>query len=251
MQDISDIIIGGGEIGNSLYNTLSAEYACDIYDLKYGPSRLEGLKRNEYDYMHICFPYNDKFIESVENYKKIFKPKHVIVHSTVPVGTCNGLGVMHSPCIGIHPDLTVSMKTFTKFISGGTSDARAEVANHFRRAGMTIYLTDKSESTELAKIMCTTYYGINVEITKEIKRLCDKFGVPFEFWTLWNNNYNQGYIRLNHPEYVRQNLVPMMSEQGGHCTINNTLLLENNFTRLLNFLNYNPGKDIDFFNYEN
>ena len=85
MQDISDIIIGGGEIGNSLYNTLSAEYACDIYDLKYGPSRLEGLKRNEYDYMHICFPYNDKFIESVENYKKIFKPKHVIVHSTVPV----------------------------------------------------------------------------------------------------------------------------------------------------------------------
>ena len=100
---------------------------------------------------------------------------------------------------------------------------------------MTIYLTDKSESTELAKIMCTTYYGINVEITKEIKRLCDKFGVPFEFWTLWNNNYNQGYVRLNHPEYVRQNLVPMMSEQGGHCTINNTLLLENNFTRLLNF----------------
>jgi hypothetical protein len=250
-MDKSTIVIGGGEIGNSVYNVLSNEYEVDLYDIKYPKGDLEEMEKNTYVYMHICFPYGNDFIEQVNKYKEIFKPKYVIVHSTVRVGTCSDLGAYHSPCLGIHPDLTISMKTFTKFISGGTADGRAHLANYFRRAGLTIYLTDKSETTELSKIMCTTYYGMNIEFTKEMKRQCDLYGVPFEFWTIWNNNYNQGYTRLNHPEYVRQNLVPMMSEQGGHCTIPNTKLLDNNFTRLLDIMNSANGAEIDYISEEN
>lgn len=231
------LVIGGGEIGNSLFNVLSSEYECDIYDIKYNKNDLCELEKNQYDIIHICFPYNENFIEQVIKYKELFKPKYVVVHSTVPVGTCSDLGAVHSPCLGIHPDLTVSMKTFTKFLGG--KDAGA-VADYFRRAGMTVYITDKSETTELSKIMCTTYYGMCIEFTKEMKRLCDRFGVPFEFWNLWINNYNQGYERLNHPEYVRPNLVPNMQKIAGHCVMPNTELLENKFTK---FLKENNNED--------
>lgn len=248
--DKHTLIIGGGEIGNSLYNVLSAEYECDIYDIKYSRESLVELEKNTYTYVHVCFPYSDKFIEKVNEYKQIFKPKYVIIHSTVPVGTSSDLQAYHSPCIGIHPDLTVSMKVFTKFISGGTPEGLAHLGNYFRRCGMTVYLTDKSETTELSKIMCTSYYGINIEFTKEMKRLCNKYDIPFEFWTIWNNNYNQGYTKLNHPEFVRQNLIPMMNKVGGHCVLPNTLLNSNNMTRFIEFLNQNPDEEINFFTNE-
>ena len=224
------IIIGAGEIGNSLFNVLSKEYECDLYDISYGRQVLKELKLNKYDIMHICFPYSNEFIENVINYKLDFNPKYIVIHSTVPVGTCKDLGVIHSPCLGIHPHLEESMKTFTKFLGGKEA---SNVSDYFRRAGMKVYITDDSNSTELMKIMSTTYYGVCIEYTKQVKRECDRFGIPFELWTLWTNNYNQGYNKLGYPEYTRPNLVPNMNKIGGHCVKENSHLIENKFTKLI------------------
>ena len=75
--------------------------------------------------------------------------------------------------------------------------------------------------------------GFNIEFTKEAKRLCDKYGVPFEFFTLWNNNYNEGCTNMGHPEFHRYNLSPMMKKIGGHCVLNNYKLLESKFIDFL------------------
>lgn len=219
------LIVGNGEIGKSLLGVFDKHYECDIID-----------KINEenpcldYEIMHICFPYSDKFIDAVAEYQGRYQPKYTVIHSTVPIGTSAAVNSIHSPCVGIHPHLMESLKVFTKFLGG--KDAGA-VAQYFRRAGVKVYLTDNSDSTELMKIMSTTYYGMCIEYTKEVKRQCDYFGIPFELWSIWTTNYNEGYEMLGYPEYTRPNLIPIMTSIGGHCIRPNLELLNSPFTKFL------------------
>ena len=217
------LIVGNGEIGKSLLSIFNNHYPCDILDM--GEEYDE-----EYEIMHVCFPYSSIFVDAVKEYQKKYKPKYTVIHSTIPTGTSLDCNAIHSPCIGIHPHLGESLTAFTKFLGG--KDA-SKVAQYFRRAGIKVYITDHSCSTELMKIMSTTYYGMCIEYTKEVKRQCDKRGIPFELWTLWTNNYNDGYKALGYPEYVRPNLVPMMTSIGGHCIGPNLKLIDSPFTKFL------------------
>lgn len=225
-----DLILGAGEIGISLYNILKKEYNVLVADKDTDISKIGQVR-----YLHICFPYSDKFIEQVKEYKKIFRPLRVICHSTVPVGTNEKLGTVSSPVVGIHPHLTESLKIFTKFLGG--KDA-SNVAQYFRRAGIKVYLFPKSETCELAKIASTTFYAVMIEYVKELNRECIKNNLSFtEVYTLWTDNYNKGYSKLGYPEYCRPNLVPIMTPQNGHCTIPNLEFWENDFTNLIKRLN--------------
>jgi len=225
------LIIGYGEIGKSLFNILSKEYKCDTYDENESYYKnVFDLSFRDYEIIHICFPYSKDFIKDVKKFQKIIKPKFTIIHSTIPVGTSKKLNAIHSPCLGIHPHLEKSMTTFIKFLGG--KDASL-VADYFRRAGMKVYLVDKSESTELMKVLCTSFYGLCVEYTKDVKRLCDKNEVPFELWTIWNNNYNEGYSKLDMKEFIRPNLIPINKKIGGHCVIPNLDFIKSDFTELI------------------
>lgn len=215
------LIIGAGEIGNSLFEVLSENYECDIVD-KF-PKHDKGNEINgTFEIIHICFPYSEEFINQVREYQKVYIPKYTVIHATVPTGTSTEVGAIHSPIVGIHPHLKESIKTFTKFLGGENA---SEVGDYFRRAGIKVYLFDKAETTELMKIMSTTFYALMIEYTKGIKRLCKTYEVPFEAWTLWTKNYNEGYTKLGYPEYNRPNLVPIMTGQHGHCTQSNSVML--------------------------
>ena len=222
------LVIGFGEIGQSLYNVLRGNYDVGYIDrhTEYNVERAEII--------HICFPPSDKFIEQVKEYQARFNPKYTIIHSTVSIGTTAQLNAIHSPCLGIHPHLEESMRVFPKYLGGPQA---SEVADYFRRAGLKVYLFDKSETTELLKILDTTYYGVCIEYTKDIKRQCEKYGVPFEAWTVYNNFYNECYPKLGHPEFVRPNLIPIMQKIGAHCVLPNLELLETPFTSFLKKLN--------------
>ena len=52
-------------------------------------------------------------------------------------------------------------------------------------------------------------------------------------WTMWNENYNKGYEELEHEEYKRPNLLPIMGNIGGHCVIPNLDFLDSDFTKLI------------------
>lgn len=220
------IIIGMGEVGKALYEVLSKNYSCVAVDIE----KPEEVWCDQAEIMHICFPYSDKFIEEVKRYREKYKPLHVVIHSTVPMGTSIELGSIDSPIIGIHPHLAESLKVFTKFLGGKDAD---KVADYFRRAGIKVYTTENSNATELMKFLDTTFYGLCIEYTKEVKKICKENNIPFELWTLWTENYNKGYQALGYPEYTRPNLVPIIKRIGGHCILPNLNFLKNDFTELI------------------
>lgn len=222
------IVIGGGEIGFNLSYLLAKQYDLCLFDID--KDKCIDVPTGKYEIMHICFPYSDRFEEYVKDYKKRYKPKYVVIHSTVPIGTSKRLKAIHSPVEGLHPFLSESIETFTKFLAGKQA---SEVADYFRRANIKVYLVDKQEATEYMKIMSTTFYGVMIEFTKQVKTDCDKLKIPFELFTLWNDNYNKSYEKLGHPEYKKPLLVPIMKPQGGHCVRQNAMILNNDFTELI------------------
>lgn len=218
-----------GEIGTSLYNVLRVYY--NIGTRTRHESQSFGLP---VDILHIAFRYGEGFIEKVKEYQKEYKPEFTVIHSTVPIGTSRQCGATHSPVIGIHPHLENGIKTFPKYLGGIEA---SEVADYFRRAGLKVYIFDKQETTELMKILDTTFYGVCIEYTKDVKKQCDKYNIPFEAWTIWTDRYNLGYKELGHPEFNRPNLVPIQTKIKGHCVLPNTELLQTPFTEFVKKLN--------------
>lgn len=217
------LIVGMGEIGTALSKVLAA-YKPEYIDPAVGYTSTS----QHCDIMHVCFPYSEKFVEQVEGYIAEHTPRYVVVHSTVPLGTCEELGVIHSPCRGLHPDLEGGLRTFVKFIGG--KDASA-VADYFRRAGMRVMLFDSSRTTEAMKLYDTTYYKVCIEFAQRVKRFCDLHSLNFhEVYTLANQTYNEGYTQLGHPEFVRPTLQPIMAAIGGHCVLPNEELLKRSET---------------------
>lgn len=213
------IIVGRGEIGTALGKVLE-QYKPQFIDPQLGLS-------SEYltcDIMHICIPFSDDFVEVVEEYKVQHVPKYVVVHSTVPVGTCDELGAISSPIRGLHPNLEGGIRTFVKFIGG---EQASEVADYFRKAGLHVMLFDDARTTEAFKLFDTEYYRACLEFAHRVKRYCDDQELNFhDVYTLGNMTYNQGYTQLGYPEYVRPVLQPIMAPIGGHCVLPNAELIK-------------------------
>ena len=77
------------------------------------------------------------------------------------------------------------------------------------------------------KLFDTEYYRVCIEYCQRVKRYCDEHNLNFhEVYTLGNQTYNDGYIALGHPEFVRPVLQPIMKEIGGHCVLENSKLID-------------------------
>lgn len=209
------LVVGLGEVGRALYKVLLNSHS--VWAVDESRPLAEG-EVSGFHFMHICFPYSETFVYDVAQYQRRYGPSVTIIHSTVPIGTSRQCGAAHSPVIGIHPNLEESLTTFTKFVGGRRA---SEVAQHLMRAGMRCYLVEQPETTELLKLLSTTFYGLCIEWTKHAKEQCDQYGAPFEAFTLWTQAYNQGYQALGHPEFTRPQLVPLQGAIGGHCVLPN------------------------------
>lgn len=213
------LIIGFGEVGQALHKVLAPYYEIHTVDQEEKVAAdLQG------SIMHICFPYSEDFVAHVKKYQELYKPKHTVIHSTVPVGTSRQCSAVHSPIRGIHPNLAEGIKTFVKFLGG--ADAQY-VADYFRRAGLRVHLCEASETTELGKLLDTEYYRTCIKFTQQAYELCKEKGANFaEAYTIFNQTYNEGYTKLDRPEFVRPVLQPIMTPIGGHCLEPNHELLK-------------------------
>ena len=218
-NNTTHLIIGAGEVGKGLFRILKARYPVIIRD------KFDRAEDN-FKVLHIAYPALKNFVTVTKKYIKEYNPELVVIHSTIPVGTTRKIAsfAVHSPVRGVHPKLEKGIKTFVKYFGG--RDAK-KAAGYFSRLGIKTQTFKKPETTELLKILDTTYYAWNVIFCKETKRICDALGLDFnEVYTIANKDYNGGYKKLKMAQVIRPVLKPMTGKIGGHCLISNCNLLK-------------------------
>jgi UDP-N-acetyl-D-mannosaminuronate dehydrogenase len=221
------LLIGHGEIGKAVEEAFGINPKA-IHD----PFQNEHAVKEKYDGMLIAFGYSDTFIKDVISYIKEFSPEFVIIFSTTDVGTCSkiqeisGIAVSHCPVEGKHPDLLRSFVNTPNWI-GNMSFGAKELFTSF---GYEVKHLEKSEYTELLKLLSTTKYGINIEFARYAKECCDKVGLDYEEVKNWDMMVNELYRNvLNLPQYTRYILDPPEGPKGGHCVTPNAIVLDKQF----------------------
>ena len=237
------LIIGYGQIGQSIERLYDKErYNVFHFDIKDEKSPEFGDTEN-IDVMHICTPFNETFIPDSIDYIHTFGPKLVIIESTVLFMSTDIIAsnvdahVVHSPVMGKHPNLTESIQTFKKVIAGYTTEAVTLAEEHYKELGIEIVKFDSPEESEIAKLLCTTYYGWNIMFMQEVHALCEEWNLNFDqIYTQMNQIYNEGYNKMGNPQFTRPVLKYMGEDIGGHCVKPNLLLLKES-KMLLNIVN--------------
>ena len=226
------LVIGLGEIGRTLFEIIAESKSFDVYGLDIDNEKMRVLDQNHnnipssIDIIHICIPFRDKqkFTEIIVSYTKRFKPKLIIINSTVLPGTtkkiyeqCNCL-IAHSPVRGVHENLEYmkwEMKRWTKYVGGINNKAAEETSRHFEKIGMKVKIIGSIES-ELAKLFETTYRAWMITCFQEMHRISQYFSGKFD--TVVDFLEDTHRTRLDRP-------IMFPGFIGGHCLIPNTKLL--------------------------
>lgn len=211
------LVIGLGEIGKSLQNVLEC----------HGIDKDQKSLQGQYDFLHICIPFGENFVETVKEYRQKFSPKIVFIHSTVEVGTTEKIPqAVHTPIRGIHPHLEEGIKSFVKFVGGDEMELTGQAVEELKKFGIKAKAVKGSRNTEAGKLWSTTQYGYMIMLQKHIYKYCLEHNLDFDMvYTQFNDTYNEAYARLGHSEFVRPVLRQMDGKIGGHCIIPNCRIL--------------------------
>jgi UDP-N-acetyl-D-mannosaminuronate dehydrogenase len=229
-------ILGFGEVGQAIAKFYSAKRGAKSIKTRYKNYKIKDLNRNDgldgVDFLHVCIPWNENFIKIVKREIAEIKPKLTIIHSTVPPGTTKKIGKMtvHSPIRGIHPHLYKGIKTFVKYIGADNKKAGELAKKHLGSLGIKTKVFFPSVTTEIGKLLDTSYYGLCIAWHGEMEKICKKFGIDFEkAVTDFNKTYNDGYEKLGKKNFIRPVLYCPKPPIGGHCVIPNAKILNKYF----------------------
>lgn len=216
-------ILGYGEVGRAIAKFYTRP------KIK-SRSRDDGL--TDIEVLHICIPYTNNFVKTVKETIRTAKPTITIIHSTVAVGTTQKIGgmVVHSPIRGVHPNLFTGIKTFVKYIGADDKRAARLAREHLAGLGIHTKVFYPSKTTELGKLLDTTYYGLCIAFHGEIAKMCRTYNLDFDqVATEFNSSYNEGYKKLGLTQVIRPVLTPPNPAIGGHCIVPNAKILKHSF----------------------
>jgi UDP-glucose 6-dehydrogenase len=226
-------MLGMGEVGGSLVEILSKKYNVSIRTRKVDDF-------SKMDILHVAIPFSKDFVKTVVKVGREFKPKLIIIHSTVEVGTTRKISKLtniptcHSPVRGIHPNLVKGIMTFPKYLGCSSRKGLLMAKKHLEGVGIKVITTNKPENTELLKLMDTTYYYWCVAFEKETHKICKKFKADFNVvYTSGNETYNKGYTELGMSHVVRPVLKHVEGHTGGHCLTNNVIILNKQYPNMI------------------
>jgi UDP-N-acetyl-D-mannosaminuronate dehydrogenase len=239
------LVVGLGEIGSTLFELLKEKDSFTVYGLDLDKTKMRAARQDpckmpqKVDTMHICLPCKDqdKFVAAVASYAEQFKPRLLIINSTVPPGTtkktqqsCKCL-VAHSPARGVHKSpahMKWEMKRWTKYVGGANAKAAEAACKHFEKMGLKVKKLKSCAETELAKLFETTYRAWMIACFQEMHRIAQAFDADFDDVVDFLEDTHR--VRLDRP-------IMFPGFIGGHCLIPNTELLlqayDSEFLRLI------------------
>ena len=226
---MTDIILGMGEVGETLFDLLvDRKFDCVGIDLD--DSKCKNYTENEIienpQYLHVCLPgelekFTDIVIEWINKIKNI---QVVVIHSTVKPGTTksiqerSSIPILFSPVRGVHRRFLDDIKKYTKFISFDNKEINSEIKKDLENRFEKVEWMSTTKTAELAKILVdTTYYGWLINYAQITKMICEKENVDFdEMWKFADEIHeNLGNRPKMFPGII-----------GGHCVIPNLNLVE-------------------------
>ena len=226
---MTDIILGMGEVGETLFDLLvDRKFDCIGIDLD--DSKCKNYTENEIienpQYLHVCLPgelekFTDIVIEWINKIKNI---QVVVIHSTVKPGTTktiqerSSIPILFSPVRGVHRRFLDDIKKYTKFISFDNKEINSEIKKDLENRFEKVEWMSTTKTAELAKILVdTTYYGWLINYAQITKMICEKENVDFdEMWKFADEIHeNLGNRPKMFPGII-----------GGHCVIPNLNLVE-------------------------
>lgn len=233
MPEPSAIIVGMGEIGIAFYKLLDSSTP-DLGGVDKIPAKSRGnIEPRNIGILHICVPFTNSatFQETVAEYARTFKPKEIVIHSSVPPGTTETLALsffsllVYSPFRGVHSRMETDMKRYTKYWA--STQTPSLFLTQMKEANIPIdKWPDTPTSLELAKLlMDVTYYGWNIIFAQHVKVLADRFNVDDK--KLWQFTDEIHKFLGNRPR--------MFSGEGigGHCVMQDKNLLNDPFLDLV------------------
>lgn len=203
---MTDLIIGLGQIGKAIKTLLEQRnFHCEGIDIKYDYN----FEETEFDFMHICIPYSHEFPNVVKNYKEKFKPKNVIIHSTVKPGTSLLLRACYSPVRGVHGRMIEDLEYYSKWYATNKEFNHQGFIDRFVK----VKLVQDSTELEYTKILVdTTYYGWLIAFRKIVDNTHSVYwGYADEIHTKLGNRP----VMYNDHKKI-----------GGHCIVNNLDLID-------------------------
>lgn len=216
----SHLVSGYGQVGKALVEVLRLGYP----DTEHRDQEDEEL---ECKWLHIAFPWSEGFVGEVVRQRELHKAKTVIVHSTVPVGTCDLRGWVHSPIRGRHPDLSSSIHAFVKMFGSVNRSDATEIAAVFRACGVRSLIVDSAAETEAGKLWELTQFAVAVVLEKQVHSYCrDRALDPSVVYRTFAQTYNEGYSTLDEERFVRPILDHMPGPIGGHCVVPGISMLD-------------------------
>jgi UDP-glucose 6-dehydrogenase len=226
---MKNLIIGFGEIGKAIYQIIGGDTT--VIDAKQG---ISGYSKDfqAIDVMHVCFPYSEDFVGDLTNYIHAYQPKHVVVYSTVPIGTVYNIheNIVHSPVEGKHPELEMSIRQMERWIGCNNKEEGFFFVNYFKDLGLHTKLVESTNYTEALKLLSTTEYGINLVFADYKARIAEDIGMPYELTKEWNKEYNKLYRNLGMDDRFKKYVLDAPNGKiGGHCVVPNAEILEDQY----------------------
>ena len=226
---MTDIILGMGEVGETLFRLLE-ERNVDSIGIDVDSSKCKNYSKNDHiknpEYLHVCLPGElSEFMDITLNWiNKIEGLEAVLIHSTIKPGTTKKIQekakipVLFSPIRGVHKRFLDDIKKYTKFISSDKENIDPKIKLDLEKRFEKIDWMSTTKTAELAKILVdTTYYGWLINYAQITKMICEKEGIDFdEMWKFADEIHeNLGNRPKMYPGII-----------GGHCVIPNLNLIE-------------------------
>ena len=213
------ILIGLGEIGRPLFNLITKTDNGKAIGVDIQPVKIV----DPIGIMHICIPFQleQGFVATVAAYAKNYKPKIIVVNSTVTPGTteaiemASSISVVYSPVRGKHTRMESELLNYTKFIAGTNQKAVQTVDEHFKKIGMKTKIISNPRTLELSKLLETTYFGLLVSWAQEMDRFAKQVGGEYSEITPFFEEISYLPPVMFQPGYI-----------GGHCIMPNIKLLK-------------------------
>ena len=238
-----NVVAGLGEIGTPIYHLISKAVPAIGYDLNEELIDKNFFKKYsslETSFLHICIPFNAKFVQNIISLTKKFEPKIVVIHSTVSPNTTRKLQqklpipVIYSATRGVHRRMLSDLKKYTKFFTIEPKAPKAvwatrQYSSLLRKCGVKSKKMSNPLTLELAKIIVdTSYYGWLINYAQISNMIAIQNKIDYdEMWSLADEIHKfLGNRPKMFPGFI-----------GGHCVIQNLKLIDKEDLRQIDKIN--------------